>query len=301
MTKFHPDPALYPFKSNWVDLGSGSRVHYVDEGRGPVLLFLHGNPSWSFLYRNIIPRLSGHFRCIAPDLPGFGLSEAADNFGFTAREQAQVIVEFIDQLDLKGVGVMMQDWGGPTGIFATQMRPERIDRLIIGNTFSWPLTHPGVRIFSSIMGGFLGRTSAFLFNGVIRFFFARGVVNKLPPDVWNMYLAPFKGRKIRHPTHIFPKQLIAAKPFLQELENGLPAIKDKPALILWGDSDFAFKEYERDRFRAAFPDHRDLVLIGAGHFIQEDAPNAISAAIADWYGVDASVSGVIPNEPTADK
>ena len=285
MTKFIPDPALYPFKSNWVAVGSGSRLHYVDEGRGRVLLFLHGNPSWSFLYRKIIPQLSKHFRCIAPDLPGFGLSEAADDFGFTALEQAQVMVEFIDQLDLTGVGIFMQDWGGPTGIFAAQMRPGRIDRLIIGNTFSWPLTRTRVRFFSSIMGGLPGRISAYLFNGVVRYFLTVGVVNRLSPDVWKMYLAPFKNRKIRHPTHIFPKQLVSATPFLQELENGLPAIKDKPALILWGDSDFAFKNHERDRFRAAFPDHRDVSLIGAGHFIQEDAPDAISAAITDWYGV----------------
>lgn len=299
MTKFHPDPALYPFKSNWVELGSGSRVHYVDEGNGPVLLFLHGNPSWSFLYRNIILRLSGQFRCIAPDLPGFGLSKAADGFGFTAREQAQVIVEFIDQLDLQGVGVMMQDWGGPTEIYAAQMRPERINRLIIGNTFSWPLTDLGVRMFSSIMGGFLGRSSAFLFNRVIRFFFTRGVVNRLPPDVLNMYLAPFKGRKMRHPTHIFPKQFVTAKPFLQELENGLPAIKDKPALILWGDSDFAFKNHECDRFRTAFPNHHYIELIGAGHFIQEDAPDTISAAITNWYEVNISKCDTAPKGSSA--
>jgi haloalkane dehalogenase len=288
MVKFHPDPALYPFRSNWLELGSGSRVHYAGEGHGPVLLLLHGNPSWSFLYRNIILRLKGQFRCIAPDLPGFGLSQSADGFGFSALEQAQVIVEFIDQLDLKGVGVMMQDWGGPTGLYAAQMRPERIDRLIIGNTFGWPLSDVGVRIFSGTMGGFLGRTSAYLFNGVIRFFFSRGVVKKLPPEVWKMYLAPFKNRSMRHPTHIFPKQLIAAKPFLQEIENGLPAIKNKPALIMWGDRDFAFKEKERNRFRQAFPDHRDLELTDAGHFIQEDAPEAISAAIADWYGMPTS-------------
>lgn len=287
MTKFHPDPALYPFKSNWMELSNGSHVHYVDEGKGPVLLLLHGNPSWSFLYRNIIKRLSGQFRCIAPDLPGFGLSEAPDGFGFTPREQAQTMVEFIDQLDLKGVGVMVQDWGGPTGFFLAQSRPDRIDRLIIGNTFCWPLTKIGVRGFSAVMGGPLGRASANLFNGVVRFFFTRGVVNKLPPDVWNMYFAPFRNPKMRHPTHIFPKQLVASKKFLKELEDGLPAIKDKPALILWGDSDFAFKEDERDRFRTFFPNHRDVDLAGAGHFIQEDAPDLISETIADWYGLKA--------------
>ena len=284
MTKFQPDQSLYPFKSNWVDLGSGSRVHYVDEGGGPVLLLLHGNPSWSFLYRNIVTQLSGQFRCIAPDLPGFGLSEATEGFSFTAREQAQVIVEFIDHLDLQGVGVMMQDWGGPTGLYAAQMRTDRIDRLIIGNTFGWPLSDTGVRLFSAIMGGALGRFSARSFNGVVRFFFSRGVKRKLSAQEWAMYFAPFQSRDSRHPTHIFPKQLIAAKPFLQGIENGLPAIKDKPALILWGDSDFAFKQNERNRFKEAFPNHRDLELPGAGHFIQEDAPDAISAAIADWYG-----------------
>ncbi|MDW3222544.1 MAG: alpha/beta fold hydrolase [Paracoccaceae bacterium] len=294
MAKFQPDPSLYPFKSNWVELGSGSRIHYVDEGHGPVLLLLHGNPSWSFLYRNIIPRLRGQFRCIAPDLPGFGLSDAAHGFGFTGREQAQVMVEFIDQLDLKGVGVMMQDWGGPTGLYAAQMRPERIDRLIIGNTFGWPLSDAGVRMFSGVMGGLLGRTSAILFNGVIRFFFSRGVMRKLSADEWNMYLAPFKNRNIRHRTHIFSKQLIAARAFLQEIENGLPAISNKPALILWGDSDFAFKEKERSRFRQVFPDHLDIELSGAGHFIQEDAPEAISAAITNWYGMPTSEPEVTP-------
>lgn len=283
MTKFLPDPALYPFKSRWADLRNGSRVHYVDEGEGPVLLLLHGNPSWSFLYRHIIQRLRGQFRCVAPDLPGFGLSEAGYGFGFTAREQAETIVDFIDHLDLTGAGVMMQDWGGPIGIFAAQQRPDRIDRLIIGNTFAWPLNdNIGVRLFSMVMGGPFGRASAFLFNGVVRFFFARGVVTKLPPEAWRMYFLPFEERRARRPTSVFPRQLLAAKPFLQDLENGLPAISKKPALILWGDSDFAFKERERSRFQNTFHDHKSLDLIGAGHFLQEDAPDAISEAIATW-------------------
>ena len=290
MAKFQPDTKLYPFKSNWMELSDGSRIHYVDEGRGPVLLFLHGNPTWSFLYRNIIPRLSGCFRCIAPDLPGFGLSDAPNGFGFTASEQAQVVVEFIDRLDLKGIGVMMQDWGGPLGIFAAQTRPDRIDRLIIGNTFAWPMTNIGVRMFSAIMGGFFGQSSAVLFNGVVRFFFNRGVVKKLPANVLDMYFAPFKRRDLRAPTHIFPKQLMAAKPFLRKLENGLPAISDKPALILWGDSDFAFKEKERNRFRITFANHRDITLAGAGHFVQEDASGEISTAILDWYGFENGAS-----------
>jgi len=256
--RFRPDLELYPFTSRWLPLADGARFHYLDEGSGPVLLLLHGNPSWSFLYRNIIPRLSQRFRCVAPDLPGFGLSKARSGYGFTAREQSEAIIAFIDALDLRGVGVMMQDWGGP------------FDRR-------------GPRVFCALMGGWLGRSGAYALNGVVRFFFTAGVVKPLPPEVWRMYLAPFRARTARRPTYVFPNQLTAADPFLREIERGLPKLVDKPALILWGDHDFAFKEHERARFRRVFPDHRDVTLREAGHFIQEDAPETICAAIHSWY------------------
>lgn len=133
------------------------------------------------------------------------------------------------------------------------------------------------------MGGLPGRVGAYAFNGVVRFFFTAGVVNRLPPEVLRMYLAPFRVRSARRPTHVFPHQLTAADSFLREIERGLPDLVDKPALILWGDGDFAFKAHERARFRKVFPDHRDVTLPGAGHFIQEDAAEAICKAIEDWH------------------
>ena len=284
--RFRPDPRLYPFESRWLTLDDGSRMHYIDEGSGPVLLLLHGNPSWSFLYRKIVPRLSGRFRCIAPDLPGFGLSTAHPGHGFTAREHADAIVAFIDVLDLRGASVMMQDWGGPIGLRAAQLRPGRIDQLIIGNTFGWPLNRPGPRIFSAVMGGPLGRLGALAINGVVRWFFSAGVVNRLPRDVMKMYLAPFRSRASRQPTYVFPRQLTAAGSLLAEVERDLSAIADKPVLILWGDRDFAFKAHEQNRFRTAFPRHRNITLRGAGHFIQEDAPEAICDAIEAWHDRD---------------
>ncbi|WP_170378647.1 alpha/beta fold hydrolase [Ruegeria atlantica] len=283
MPKFEPDLTLYPFRSNWATLADGSHIHYVDEGHGPVLLLLHGNPAWSFLYRNIILNLRGQFRCIAPDLPGFGLSQAPAGYGFTASEQAQAIVQFVDLLGLKDIGVMMQDWGGPIGFFLAQTRPEIVERLIIGNTFAWPFTRIGPRVFSAIIGGMPGRVSAALFNGIVRLFFTRGVVTRLADEVWQMYLAPFRRRQDRRPTHVFPKQLTAANEFLSEIERRLPEIADKRALILWGDNDFAFREFERNRFRAIFSHHVERALPQAGHFIQEDAPDDISEAVREWY------------------
>src|SRR5215213_6579200 len=109
-----PTPAwvprdLYPFEHHHADI-RGCRVHYVDEGEGPPLLLLHGNPTWSFLYRDVIRGLSDRFRCVAPDLPGFGLSRAAPGYGFTAAEHAAVIERLVLELDLAGVTMMVQDW-----------------------------------------------------------------------------------------------------------------------------------------------------------------------------------------------
>src|SRR3954451_6985259 len=106
------DDGLFPFESRFVSIG-GHTVHYVDEGSGPTLLLLHGNPTWSFLYRNVILGLRDRFRCIAVDHPGFGLSTAPDAYTFTPAEHAETLEQLVLQLDLTDVTLMVQDWGGP--------------------------------------------------------------------------------------------------------------------------------------------------------------------------------------------
>ncbi|MCI0541706.1 MAG: alpha/beta fold hydrolase [Verrucomicrobia subdivision 3 bacterium] len=283
MQAFVPDPALYPFSSHWLRLDDGSLVHYVDEGLGPVLLLLHGNPTWSFLYRKIIPRLAGRFRCIAPDLPGFGLSVASAGFGFTAAEQAAAMGEFVKALDLRDAIIFMQDWGGPIGFSIALRQPERVKGFVIGNTFAWPMMRWGQRVFSRAMGGWPGRLSALAFNGVVRAFFASGVRRRLPADEFRHYLLPFRMRSARRPTYVFPGELRKAKALLEYVRDGLPALGDKPALLTWGDSDRAFREQERQRFKKLFKFHQDVTLHNAGHFIQEDAPEHICDAILEWH------------------
>lgn len=112
---FQPDRRLFPFESKWFECPEGP-VHYVDEGAGPPILFLHGNPTWSFLYRGIVIRLRKHFRCIALDYPGFGLSARPDNYGYTPQEHASVVAGLVRHLDLKNLTIMGQDWGGPIGM-----------------------------------------------------------------------------------------------------------------------------------------------------------------------------------------
>ena len=129
------DRQRYPFTSHYLDV-NGNRVHYVDEGAGPVLLLLHGNPTWSFLYRDIIMGLRERFRCVALDYPGFGLSTAAPGYGYTPAEHAAVVEQFITTLDLSGITMMVQDWGGPIGLGVAGRHPERLAALVIGNTWA---------------------------------------------------------------------------------------------------------------------------------------------------------------------
>jgi len=162
-------------------------------------------------------------------------------------------------------------------------QPQRIAGFIIGNTFAWPLRKPVFRVFSFLMGSFPGPMIAHSFNGIVKFFFRRGIrKHALNKAEWNMYLAPFKTVESRAPTHIFPKALAHSSIFLAGLENKMSILSEKPALFLWGDKDFAFGPDERKRLMKSFPLNQVVHLKGAGHFIQEDAPEEIASAIHGW-------------------
>src|SRR2546429_191865 len=158
------DEALFPFESRFLELGDNV-VHYVDEGRGPALLMLHGNPTWSFVYRQVISALSESFRCIALDYPGFGLSTAAPGYGFDPADHAQVVAEFVDHLDLNDITLVAQDWGGPIGLTAVLHRRNRFSRLVLGNTWAWPVNGDlHFEVASRLMGGPIGRLLIERFN-----------------------------------------------------------------------------------------------------------------------------------------
>jgi len=149
------DRKLFPYTQKRLEL-DGHELAYVDEGKGPPLLMLHGNPTWSFLYRDVIAGLRERFRCIAPDLPGFGFSTPAAGFGFRPSEHSQVIERFIEALDLRDITLMVHDWGGPIGFAAATRHPERFSAFVIGNTWAWPKADPVTRVASCLLGGPLG-------------------------------------------------------------------------------------------------------------------------------------------------
>jgi haloalkane dehalogenase len=273
---------LYPFPDRYADAG-GARVHYIDEGSGPPLLLLHGNPTWSFLYREIVKGLADRFRCIAVDHPGFGLSAAPPGYGFTPAEHARVLEQLVLQLDLRDVTMMVQDWGGPIGFEVATRHPDRFARFVIGNTWAWPKSDPGTQVFSRLLGGGIGRRLILNRNIFVERLLPGGTRNrKLPEAVMAAYRGPFPSPASRLPTYVFPREILGSRPWLAEVERRLPAVTGRPALIVWPTGDVAFRGRERARWEQLFPDHRSVTLEGARHYIQEDAPTEIVAAIRDW-------------------
>jgi haloalkane dehalogenase len=275
---------LFPYESRFAELG-GATVHYVDEGEGPPLLLLHGNPTWSFLYRNIIAGLRDRYRCIAPDLPGFGLSLAPPGYHYTPAEHAVVLERLVEHLDLREVTMMCQDWGGPTGFAVATRQPERFAAFVIGNTWAWPKSDFGTQLFSRLLGGPIGRRQILRNNVFVERILPDNVkLRTLTAEEMDAYRGRFSTPASRVPTHVFPREILRSRPFLAEVERGLPKLADRPALLVWPTRDIAFKERERRRWEALFPDHRTVILEGAGHYIQEAAPEQIVAAIRDWRG-----------------
>jgi haloalkane dehalogenase len=273
---------LYPFESRYAEL-DGARVHYVDEGSGPPLLLLHGNPTWSFLYRDVIAGLREEYRCIALDYPGFGLSTAPAGYGFTPAEHARVVERFVAELDLRDVTMMVQDWGGPIGFAAATAQPDRFARFVIGNTWAWPKSDLGTQVFSRFLGGPVGKRLILRRNLFVERLLPSGVRRKkLAPEVMDAYRGPFPTPESRIPAWVFPREILRSRPFLGEVEQGLSAVTDRPALIVWPTKDVAFKDAERKRWEQLFADHRTIPLDGAGHYIQEDAADEIVTAIRDW-------------------
>ena len=281
---FTPDAELYPFESRWFDSSRG-RIHYIDEGNGPPILLCHGNPTWSFLYRDIIVALRDRFRCIAPDYLGFGLSERPSGFGYKIDEHAGVVGEFVDHLGIDGFLTMGQDWGGPIGMAVAVERAVRVRGVVLGNTWFWPTDVLTTKIFSKVMSSPPMQWAILQRNFFVERMIPLGTERRPSDAVMAHYRAVQPSPAARLGVAEMPKQLLAARPFLGRLAREVPAkLGAKPALFIWGMKDFAFRPGPSiPTMRATFPDHVLVELPNAKHFIQEDAPAQIAAAIIERF------------------
>jgi len=276
---FKPDATLFPFESRWFD-GAGPRIHYVDEGKGRPVVMFHGNPTWSFLYRKVINELKSDFHCIAMDYPGFGLSERPPGYGYTSAEHAQVIGKLVDHLDLDGFIVVGQDWGGPIGMTVALERATRVAGMVFANTWYWP-AQGSLATFSVIMSSPPAQWLILHRNSFVNFIMPRSVATPMDPKVFRTYQDAQPSPEARLGVAEFPRQIRRARPMLERLAGTAPqALAGKPLELVWAMKDPAFGNAAvLARWKRDFPSANVTEIAGANHYIQEDAPEAIAAAV----------------------
>jgi haloalkane dehalogenase len=282
------DASLYPFESRYLTL-EGHRIHYIDEGSGPVLLFLHAIPLWSFQYRTIIKRLRDRFRCIALDYPGFGLSTAAPGYRGTLLGNSLLVERFIQALDLSGITLVGHDSSCAIGLGVVGRRPEWFQGLVLSNGFAWPLRdYPGIYRALKVVGS---RPAGFLIdhaNILIRLTLRIVAGGKLTPAERAAYRGPFAERGQRHHQHDMFRTLTRSDDYLGAVDDKLRALGGMPALLLFSDDDSTYKVGFMSRYERIFPRHRSVLIKGGGHILQEHAPEQMAMAIGDWWGTAAS-------------
>jgi haloalkane dehalogenase len=282
----------FPFTSRFVTL-QGQRVHYIDEGRGPILLFLHGNPTWSFLYRRIIQGLAPAYRCIALDYPGFGLSSATADYDLTPAAHARIVEEFVRHFELPKFSVVAHDWGGPIGLACALAMPERLAGLVLFNTFAWPAQGDAhFERFSRLMSGTVGRALVRHMNIMQRMMMSRACSHSaVSTAARRAYAGPFASRESRRAMSVFAREILGSQKFLDDLGRRREVLQDVPALLLWAERDIAFKARHRLRLQTCFRCRTTVLLPHAGHFPQEDCPEMIVAIMQSWLSQRVTADG----------
>jgi haloalkane dehalogenase len=283
--EFTPSPELYPFESRWLDSDAG-RLHYVDQGSGPPVLMLHGNPTWSFLYRGIIDGLRDRFRCVAVDYPGFGLSDRPAGYGYTPAEHAAIVGGLVDELGLDGFIVIGQDWGGPIGLSLALERSNRVAGLVFMNTWYWPAKGFSMKAFARVMSSGPMQRRILERNFFVERLIPAGTTRSLSDQEMDHYRAVQPSAEARVGVAAFPRQILGAGPWLGELARRAPAaLTGKPIQLVWGRRDRAFGARKFiERWRSDFPEAQVEELAGASHYIQEDAPAEIADAVGRRFG-----------------
>ena len=274
---------LYPFEPKRFDTGSGT-MSYLDEGTGDeAVLMVHGNPTWSFFYRNVVLALRGRFRCIVPDHLGCGLSDKPQAYDYTLGNHVENLSRLIDSLNLRKVHLIVHDWGGPIGLGTCLPRPEKLGKVVILNTAAFADTVIPWRIrFCRVP--LIGELAVRGFNGFAGPATWMAVTKPLPDAVKRGFLFPYDSWANRIATHRFvqdiPRGLGAPNDVaLAKIESALPLLREYPVRIIWGGQDFCFNRHYFERWKGVLPKAEADFLAEAGHYLLEDAQSEAVGAI----------------------
>ena len=296
VTPFAYGPA-YPFASRFVTVG-GHRMHYVDEGSGPVVVCLHGNPTWGFLFRNLVASLRHEFRVIVPDHVGCGLSDRPRDALFRAADRIAHLEEFLDRLGVGGFSLVMHDWGGPLGTGLAVRRAERVERLVYFNTtLAETDLLPAMirRAAAPVIGRLLTQHTA----RFVSLLTSLGASRPLPEEVRQAYHRPYRTAESRRAIWGFVRDIPLSRShptaaLMDDLVARLPAVAGKPVRLVWGMRDPCFHPGILDRVAARFPGADIVRIPDASHLVLEDAASESTAAVHDFLRPLVPVAAAAP-------
>lgn len=268
----YPD---YPFTSHFLEI-AGHRLHYIDEGNGPVVVMVHGNPTWSYYYRNLIGPLAKSHRVIAIDHMGCGLSDKPESYPYTLAQHINNLETLLNTLDIQKYSLIVHDWGGAIGLGCGVRCPEKIEKIVVMNTAAFRSKRIPMRIRICrwpVLGALIVRG----LNGFAWPARYMAVVNPLAENVAQAYIAPYNNWQNRVAIHRFVCDipLAASHPSytaLVQVENGLAAIRSLaiPLLLLWGGRDFCFNDTFFQEWSKRFPQAEKHYFPDGGHYVLED-------------------------------
>ena len=271
----------------------GSRMAYVDEGSGPTVLFLHGNPMSSYLWRNVIPHVAPHARCVAPDLIGFGQSDKPD-LAYRVPDQARYLDRFIETLGLDDVVLVLHDWGSALGLDWARRHPRRVRGLALMEFISpqptWLDMLPVVaQHFREFRDPTSSRAMLIDENAFIERIVPENIVRKLPPEDLDAYRRPFLDPATREPIWRFPNHLpIAGEPVdvyaMAMAYHDWLLETEVPKLFFWADPGALVPVERAAYYRSRLKACRSVALGHGIHYVQEDHPDLIGREIASWLG-----------------
>ncbi len=280
---------IYPFDAHFFNLNP-YKYHYIDEGEGEVLLFLHGNPTWSFYYRNLIQSFKNKYRCIAPDHIGCGFSDKPQDYNYTLSTHIDNLEQLVNSLGLKDITLVMHDWGGAIGMGLAVRQPKLIKRLVLFNTAAFLSLNIPFRIElcrKPVIGLLAIRFFNMFVRGVLRF----GIKHKdiLTQPVRAGYLSPYNTFKNRIGNLRFVQDIpidssVQSYSVLENIEKNLKQFSEIPILITWGGKDFCFNGNFLDKWREIFPAAEIHVIDSAGHLVVEDSTKEVIERMRVFLG-----------------
>jgi haloalkane dehalogenase len=274
----------FPFEPSY-HAYDGLRLAYLDEGQGEPVVLFHGEPTWSFLWRKVIPPVrDAGYRCIAPDLPGFGRSDKPTDIDWYSYDRhVHAVTSLLEQLDVRGATVVVHDWGGPIGLRFAVENPDRVARMVVLDTGLFT-GHQKMTDAWMQFRNFVERTEDLPVGMLVR----RACKRDPGDEVIAAYDAPFPNPGSKAGTRAFPLMLPTSPemPGAQAGQRVLEALRSdaRPKLVLWADSDPVLPLETGERFAAALGTEVAHVISDASHFLQEDAGGQIGGLIAGWLG-----------------